>query len=199
MKTLRKLFVLLFLAFAVFAGPWAWQIWTTPILNSDQTQTADAALIFGAVVRRGDISPLHRERLDTGRALLNEKKVNTLVVSNAASAARTMRDYLVAMGVAEENIELDLKAIRTPDTCRAEASRAEKRKVVFVSQKFHLPRIALQCAKYDLDAQFVAADQKNRANLGTWTTVRVRTYRWLREAALIWGIWLNLYPESEGN
>jgi len=199
MKSMRRLLGILIFAGLVLAGPWIWQTLTTPIVTPGNARPADAALIFGAVVRRGDVSPLHRERLDAGLALWRGKQVKTLVVSNAPSAARTMRDYLLTAGVPAGAIELDSQAIRTPNTCQAEAARTVKRKVMFVSQKFHLPRIALHCAKYDLNAQFVAADKADRADLGTWTTVRVRTYRWLREAALIWGILLNIYPEGEGN
>ncbi len=195
---MRKLLVTLVLSGAVFAAPWVWQTLSTPITTFKGATSADAALIFGAVVRGGQISPLHRERLDTGVALWRRGTVKTLVVSNAPSAARTMQKYLEAQNVPADAIAMDTTAIRTPDTCKAEAARQDPRSVIFVSQKFHLPRIALHCARYGLDAQFVAADHSDRAWLGTWTTLRVRTGRWIREAALIWGVLLNLYPTDEG-
>jgi vancomycin permeability regulator SanA len=165
-------------------------------LHTPQTAPkADAALIFGAIVRDGTISPLHKERLDAGVALLKLEKVDTLVVSNAAAAAIVMRDYLISQGIPDTNIEMDTQAIRTPDTC-AEEHRKPKRTVAVISQKFHLPRIALHCKRYDLDTLFVVADSPNRPKAALLTLIRVRSRRFVREAIFTWGTLLGAYPHQ---
>ena len=191
-----RLALLIGLGLAILFAPTLWLRITAGIVPITDAQPAEAALIFGAMVRGGTISPLHKERLDTGLTLLNAGTVDTLVVSNARNAARAMQNYLIDSGVPEDQIEVDPLAIHTPDTCRAEHARNAPRKVILISQKFHLPRIALQCAKYTLDSQLVFADNPNRAALPVLTTLRIRMGRILREAFLTWGAILGLYPES---
>ncbi len=193
----RSLLWAAFCGVLVFFAPALWLRWTTPVLTPDQAAPAEAALVFGARVRGGTISPLHRERLETARALWASGTVSRVVVSNAPAAARAMQGYLLSRGIPPEAIELDGTAISTLDTCRAEAARPGSRRVILISQRFHLPRIGLHCARYDLDTQFVMADSPDRAVAPLWTRIRVRSARALRETALIWGVLLGLYPRTQ--
>jgi vancomycin permeability regulator SanA len=157
---------------------------------------ADVALIFGAVVRKQVISPLHQERLDAGITLLNTGTVQRLVVSNTPLAASAMQSYLLSKGVLATAIEMDTQAERTPDTCAFEARRAKPRRVILVSQRFHLPRLALQCREFALNPQYVMADSLTRAPSSIATKLRVRGMRFVRETTLIWGALLGLYPQT---
>ena len=191
MKRLARMIVILAL---IIYGPLIYQRVTTPILPADQAKPADAVLVFGALVRNGQISALHAERLDTSKALLDQGKVQTIVVSNAARAAEFMRDYLVANGVPAASIEVDPNAPATPDTCVAELARPSPRDVILLSQSFHLPRIALQCANLGLTGQYVAATSAPQTGqTGTIATLWIRVRRHSREALLIWAELLGLY------
>jgi vancomycin permeability regulator SanA len=165
-------------------------------VGPEAAQPAKAALIFGAVVRNGKISPLHQERLDTGAALLGLGTVEKLVVSNTPVAAEAMRRYLDQQGISAKNIEMDTQAERSPDTCAFEAQQPTQRSVIFVSQRFHLPRLALHCRRYSLQAQYVMADSPTRAPSPLVTKLRVRTERFLRETVLTWGVLLGIYPHQ---
>ena len=167
---------------------------TTPTLDLQEAQPADAALVFGAVVRNGVISPLHAERLDAASALYERGIIPEIVVSNQQLAAKFMRDYLITKDVPEHAIRLDGRAERTPDTCRAEARRAQPRRVIMISQRFHLPRLALQCRNLGVQGQYLMADSSTRAPASFWTRLKVRSTRTAREAALIWAELLGLYP-----
>lgn len=192
---LRRWISVLVMLFALFFVPTAIMRLTHPMVLPSNADQADAALIFGAVVRQSTISPLHRERLDAGITLLSEGKVKHLVVSNRAKAAQVMRDYLLGQGVDAARIEMDIAAERTPDTCEYEIAKAEPRSLIFVSQKFHLPRIALQCRLVGLKGQLVIADDQDRPSPGLATLIRVRGKRLFREAFLTWGALLGTYPE----
>jgi len=176
-------------------APSLWLRLVTPIITVQQATPAQAALIFGAVVRDGAISPLHAERLAAGKALLDREIVPTLVVSNTPRAADAMATYLTQQGVPRPAVRLDPQAERSPDTC-ASAQRDGLSDVILVSQRFHLPRLKLHCARYGLSTQFVMADSADRAPASTPTKIRVRTRRFLRETALIWGTLLRLYPHQ---
>ncbi|WP_172329985.1 YdcF family protein [Mangrovicoccus sp. HB161399] len=183
---------------AVVFGPLVWLWLTVPIETVETARPAEAALVFGALVRDGAISPLHAERLETGIALLDAGKTGVIVVSNAERAASIMKDYLLERGVPEARIEVDGEALSTPDTCVSEAARAEPRSVQLVSQAYHLPRIALQCRRLGVRGQYVAAIRKE-GDEGTslWTKIRVRSSRHTREALLVWAELLGQYRELE--
>jgi len=193
---LRKLLWAALACAALFFAPSAWLHLTTPVLRPDAAAQADAALIFGAVVRGQTITPLHQERLDAGISLLKAGRVRRLVVSNTQAAAQVMQTYLLGKGVPPSAIEVDPHAQRTPDTCAFEASHANPRRVILVSQRFHMPRIAQQCRKFALDPQYVMADSPTRAPSPITTKLRVRSMRLLRETGLIWGALLGIYPQS---
>ena len=58
----------------IIYGPLIYQRVTTPMLSAVQAKQADAVLVFGALVRNGQISALHAERLDTSKALLERTR-----------------------------------------------------------------------------------------------------------------------------
>ncbi|WP_298257734.1 YdcF family protein [uncultured Litoreibacter sp.] len=181
---------------ALFFAPSIWLHLSTPMVSPAKATPADAALIFGAVVRAGAITPLHQERLDAGIALYHSGAAARLVVSNTAAAAEVMHSYLLSQGIPAEAIERDPQAERSPDTCAFEAGQGTGRSVILVSQRFHLPRLALHCRRYALDPQYVIADSHSRAPSPLATKVRVRTGRFLRETFLIWGTLLRIYPHK---
>lgn len=181
-------------AVIVVYAPYLWLWATVPLQAPQAAQPADAALIFGALVRSGEVSALHSERLDTGAMLWGDGTVDTLVVSNAARAAGIMKEYLIVQGVPAAAIEIDGQAQATPDTCVAEAARATARRVIMVSQAYHLPRIALQCRRLGVDGQYVKSIRNSSADAASlWTKIRVRSLRYTREALLVWAELLGQY------
>ena len=198
MKVLLRLVLRLALVTVLFLAPlWVLTVQTS-ILPAEESERADAALIFGALVRNGQISPLHAERLDTGVALFNGGKVEKLVVSNAPKAAAIMAEYLRDRGIPDIAIEIDPNALKTPHTCANEIEGQTGRSVILISQRFHLPRIAYQCRKLGLQGQYVEAGKPHeevssiRAPIGV---VKIRAMRFMREAALVWVSLVGAYPE----
>ncbi|WP_138466494.1 YdcF family protein [Poseidonocella sp. HB161398] len=195
---MRWLLAILGAGLAVVFGPLLWLWLTVPVVTAEAARPADAALIFGALVRDGAISPLHAERLDTGAELYETGKAQVIVVSNAQRAAGIMKDYLLERGVPEARIEVDGAAQSTPDTCVTEAARDRPRSVQLVSQAYHLPRIALQCRRLGVRGQYVAAIRKEGdEGASLWTKIRVRSSRHTREALLVWAELLGQYRELE--
>ncbi len=192
----RKILKSFLITLLLFWGPWLYLRYTTPLLMPSEVASSEAALIFGAIVRNDQISPLHAERLDAAIYLYENRKIEKIIVSNAKSAAGTMRRYLISQGIPEQIIEMDIQAIRTPDSCIHENAIGNGRSVIFISQKFHLPRIALHCAPYEFEKQYLIADSPTRAQSSIGQKLRIRTARYIREAALSWSILLRLYPEQ---
>lgn len=193
----RRLFLILILLALALTLPWLVLRAANPFVSVETAKPAQAALIFGAVVRNGTISPLHQERLDAGIAAYRAGKADKLVVSNSASAARSMQTYLEQKGIPADAIEFDGKAERTNQTCFAEVQKDLNRSVIFVSQAFHLPRIALQCQQQGLHGQLLVPDRNARRNVDLWSKLRYRGARYIRENIWIWATILRLYPAPE--
>ena len=168
------------------------------VASVDQLEKSDAVIVFGTLVNSvGDISPLLKERLDAGKAVLESAKADRVVVSNTAAAAKVMVGYLTAAGVDKNLIDIDPEAVKTPDTCSFEKRNHPKgRRLIFVSQGFHLPRLLYQCRMLGVEGIGFPADAASnidRSKYSLWTKLRVRSTRYVREAGLTWLAFLRIY------
>lgn len=158
---------------------------------------SDAVIVFGTLVRDGKVSPLLKERLDASIAIYQANKVEQIVVSNRAKASAVMHQYLLENGIPPEAIAVDNSADKTPDTCRYEKKiYSNPRKLIFVSQAYHLPRIAYQCKKLGITAVSFPAEniRKQRASLfSSFDVFFIRTKRYFREAGLTLLALLGIY------
>ncbi|MEE9351802.1 MAG: YdcF family protein [Thiotrichaceae bacterium] len=162
-----------------------------------QLDQSDAVIIFGTLVRNGHISDLLKQRLDTGIAILKQGKANTIVVSNTPKASQAMKTYLLNQGIPESLIEMDVTAERTPDSCRYEKSQHPKsRRLIFVSQNYHLARIVYQCRRLKVSGVAFPADAIQIVNAPKLSMIRkvvIRTQRHIRESVLLWLSVLHIY------
>lgn len=157
----------------------------------DNLEVADAIIIFGTLVNEnGDINPLLKERLEAGRAIFEAGKSKKIVVSNTEEASQVMAEYFFEAGVPENAVELDTQAVITADTCAYEKERyPEMRKLIFVSQGFHLPRLMFQCKKLGVLGTGFSAEASgiiDKLQYSIFTKISVRAKRYLREAGLMW-------------
>lgn len=120
--------------------------------TSDYRAKSDAAVVFGALVfNNGAMSPSLRDRVLTGVELYRAGLVHTLVMSggvepNGIDETATMRDAAVKAGVPASAILRDPKGVSTDATVRntvAIFSAHGIKRVLAVSQGYHLPRVKL--------------------------------------------------------
>ena len=164
----------------------------------DDLFSSDAVIIFGTLVdESGTISPLMKQRLNAGVAILKANKAKNIVVSNTEFAANIMADYLIASGIDKNLIEIDTQAETTPDTCLYEKkSHPENRQLIFVSQSFHLPRLLYQCRQLSVTGVAFPAELLSTTddpNYSLLTKLQVRSIRYTREAGLSWLVFLKIY------
>lgn len=169
------------------------------IVNSiDQLPDSDAVIIFGAhITKENEATPLLKERLDGGKVIMETGKAKKIVVSNTKDAANVMAKYLVDKGISSDLIEIDAQADKTPDTCKYEINKhPEKRKLIFVSQGFHLPRLLFQCKKEGVEGIGFSAETLgiiDRSQYPFFARIYTRAVRYAREAGLTWLAFLNIY------
>ncbi len=124
------------------------------------------AVVLGAGINR-DSTPSFtlKMRLNKALELYRQKKIRLFFISGRIAEVFVMKRYLEQYGIPKSKIVEDSEGINTFHTIKNVKKYSRKdvlyEKVVFVSQRYHLPRIALLIHKQGLKhAQLVATDTR---------------------------------------
>lgn len=155
----------------------------------DRLPQAEAIIVLGGLHDGVAMSETNRERLLTAKALYEAGVADRITVSNMEVASLAMRDFLIEEGVPEEVIEMDTTALVTEDTCINElALHPDGRSLIFVSQRYHLPRTLYLCRHAGVEGVGFPAEQLRlveRTRFSFWETVEIRHGRYWRENQLL--------------
>jgi SanA protein len=137
-----------------------------PDRSATTEQSSEATLIvLGAGVRPdGALSTVLRDRLDQAIELWNRRTSKKILVSgdhgrDGYDELGPSRAYLVAAGVPDEAVFLDHAGFDTYSTFWRAHRIFGARRVVVVTQAFHLPRALYYARAEGLEADGVAADR----------------------------------------
>ncbi|MGV8907725.1 MAG: SanA/YdcF family protein [Propionicimonas sp.] len=134
------------------------------MVDIDQLPTVPVALVLGAeVYADGRPSSFLRARLDLAVELYRRRLVEQVLVSGDGRSrfyneTGGMRAYLLLHGVPETALVLDPAGLDTYDSCLRARDVFGVRKLVVVSQSYHLPRALVICRALGLDAWGVGDD-----------------------------------------
>lgn len=145
-----------------------------------------AGLVLGAapIGPEGGPNRYFEYRLDAAALLWRAGRVRVLVLSGAPGEPTAMRAGLVARGVPESALRLDDGGLRTLDSLRRVRTVFGEKRLIVVSQRFHLAR-ALFLARADgLDAWGLEARDVDRA-YSIFTELR----RYPSALRAYWDIW----------
>jgi uncharacterized SAM-binding protein YcdF (DUF218 family) len=129
--------------------------------RDDQRQPVDAIVVLGAAQYNGKPSPVLRARLDHAVDLFREGLAPTVVVTGGigegdrVSEATVGRQYLVSRGVPEAAVVVRPEGRSTQVSIRSVAQWAgshEIRRVLLVSDPFHMLRLRLEAGRTTLRA-----------------------------------------------
>lgn len=138
------------------------------IISQDEAAkiNPDCILVLGAAVRSdGSPSPMLKDRITTGIELY-EKNVSDKVLMSGDHTTiyydevNIMKNYAVDEGVPSENIFMDHAGISTYDSVYRAKDIFEVKKVVIVTQKYHLYRALYIAKKLGVEAYGVSADER---------------------------------------
>ena len=138
---------------------------------------ADCILILGAGVWGDSPSPMLSDRLDEGLRLYREGYAGKILVSGDHGSSdydevNVMKKYLVDAGVPSEDVFMDHAGFSTYESIyRAKAVFGVK-KVIVVTQKYHIYRALYICDKLGIEAYGSNSDPRS---------YRGETYRNIRE------------------
>ncbi len=130
---------------------------------SNLSGTYDMALVLGCGIKNGEPSLMLKDRLDKAIDLYNKGYVQNIVVSGTHklgySEVDVMEKYLRNKGIAKEVIIRDDNGDSTKDSIKNFYHNYKKKKVLIVTQKYHLYRTLYIASNYELKATGVYADE----------------------------------------
>lgn len=125
----------------------------------------DCIIILGAGIRGTNPSPMLEDRLLTGIDLYKEKISNKIIVSGDHGKenydeVNVMKNYLLNEDIPSENIFMDHAGFSTYDSIYRAKEIFKAKKVVIVTQKYHLYRALYIAKQLDLEAYGVPANRR---------------------------------------
>ena len=123
----------------------------------------EMGLILGCGVKKnGEPSKMLKDRLDKGIELYNEGYITSIIVSGTHkegySEVEVMEDYLINKGINKKDIIRDELGDSTKDSINNYYKTYKRKKVVIISQKYHLYRAIYLANKNEMRSIGVYAD-----------------------------------------
>lgn len=140
------------------------------ILTPDEIHQADAILVLGAYVRPdGSMSSMLADRINVGYRLYQAGKAPKILVSGdhgrvEYDEVNAMKSYLKKQGIPSQNIFMDHAGFSTYESMYRARDVFKVRKVIIVTQNYHLMRAVFIARELGLDAYGVNADLRTYAN-----------------------------------
>lgn len=135
------------------------------IITVEDAEKSEAALVLGALVySSGRVSPILADRLDFGIELYHKNKVDKLLLSGDHGRkhydeVNAMKNYVLDNDIPEKDIFMDHAGFNTYDSLYRARDVFKAKKIIIVTQEYHLPRAIYIARKLGLDAYGVAADK----------------------------------------
>ena len=176
-------------AFALICGLRIWVNTRTAgriYTNAGEVPPAPVALVLGAGLwRDGSPTPALYDRVATAVDLYQAGRVKKLLMSGDNrfvnyNEPAAMKKLAIQLGAPAEDIVLDYAGRRTYDSCYRAKEIFGVRKVVVVTQRFHLDRALFLCDALGIESVGVVADRRVYQTMRWWE---------LREVLATAGAW----------
>lgn len=128
-----------------------------------QLKDVDYILVLGASVRRERPSPMLEDRLKKAIELYNINTQNKILVTGDHTKedydeVTIMKNYLLENNIPEEKIIMDPAGVSTYDSIFRVQKQLKAKKIIIVSQKYHLYRALYIADSLGIEAYGVPAD-----------------------------------------
>lgn len=179
-QVMRLLLIIIIFACAAFLAInfYVNQVGAKQIYKADAVPKADAVLILGAYVfPDGTLSDMLRDRVMVGYDLYIQRKAPKIIVSGDHGRrdydeVNTMKSYLKNKGVNGQDIFMDHAGFSTYESLYRARDIFQARKVIIVTQRYHLSRAVFIARQLGLEACGVASDLHNYGPVMTKYQVR---------------------------
>lgn len=135
-------------------------------INIDNIEDIDCIVVLGAGVWGESPSPMLRDRLDKAIELYKLGVSNKIIMSgdhgtNDYDEVNTMKEYAIENGVPSEDIFMDHAGFSTYDTVYRVKEVFGAKKIIIISQEYHLYRAVYISNKLGLKAYGISAEKIN--------------------------------------
>jgi vancomycin permeability regulator SanA len=137
------------------------------IFSADQVPDAEVVLVLGAyVLPNGNVSTMLNDRLMVGYELYKNGKAPRILVSGDHGQTNydevnTMKSFLKAKGVPSQDIFMDHAGFSTYESMYRARDIFQVKKVIIVTQHYHLKRAVFIARELGVEAYGVASDLHN--------------------------------------
>ncbi len=126
----------------------------------------DYILVLGASVKKDSISPMLKDRLDKAIEVYNDTKAKIIlsgdsVMSNEYDEVGKMKNYMLDNNIPIEDIILDEHGISTYDSIYRIKDMTKDKKVVIITQKYHLYRALYIAKSLNINSYGISAQGDN--------------------------------------
>ncbi len=126
----------------------------------------DCILVLGALARGKEVSPILQDRMDMGLTLLSRQVSDTLLLTGDSlqpeknDEVGAMSLYAVESGASEDSLLCDPLGLSTYESLWRAKNVYGMRRIVIVTQAFHLPRAIYLAKQLGMDAYGVVCDAR---------------------------------------
>lgn len=129
----------------------------------------DCILILGAGIREGKPTPMLEDRLLTGINLYSNKISKKILVSgdhmyNNYDEVNVMKNYLINNKIPSSDIFMDHAGISTYDSIYRVKHIFKAKKIIIITQKYHLYRALYTAKTLNIEAYGIASNPRIYAN-----------------------------------
>lgn len=135
------------------------------ITSIENVPESEAALVLGALVyKSGNVSPILSDRLDVGMELYKNNKAPKLLLTGDHGRkdydeVNAMKKYALNKGAQESDIFMDHAGFSTYESLYRAKDVFGAKKIIIVTQKYHLTRAVYIARKLGLEAYGVPSDK----------------------------------------
>lgn len=127
----------------------------------DEKAPADVAIVLGAAISDGEVSPVYRERINHAITLYEEGTVDFIILTGGfgegsyKSDSQVAKEYALSQGIPEEKILIEEKSTITEENLEfSKEIMVEKNlgTAIIVSDPLHMKRAMLMAKDYNITA-----------------------------------------------
>lgn len=131
--------------------------------NEYVDETVDCVIVLGASARSGSPSLMLRDRLDLAYELYNDGYAKKILVSGDHmyehyDEANAMKDYLLELGVKEQDIFMDHAGVNTYTTMKRAQDIFHVKSCIISTQEYHLYRAVYIAEQLGIESTGIACD-----------------------------------------
>lgn len=139
--------------------------------ETTKLEEVDCILILGAGIRGNFPTPMLEDRLKTGIFLYENKVSPKILVSGDHintnhDEVNVMKDYLIGHKVPSQDIFMDHAGISTYDSIYRAKNIFKAKKIIIVTQEYHLYRSLYIARQLDIEAYGTSATTRDYTNQG---------------------------------